>query len=176
MSDARLAKAGSAAFALYGLSDDFSGPRTVLTVGSHGDVVNSVTLGHGAPANAGEPWVQVTVMGPLRGRSSGGGTWSIDPLPMIASELLGAAGAVITSQPELARGVGRALGTVKAGQLRLDERLETFAVLREGDAWAAHRELPSDHLLWVVARGIEPDAVTLEQVRDLAAYTVSGRP
>src|SRR3954447_189167 len=89
---ASLVRTGRVPLTLYGLPDDFAGARTVAGVGRHDDVVNLVSLGHGDRVDESAAWVQVTVCGPLHGHGDQDAAirpGSIDPLPMIAGELLG---------------------------------------------------------------------------------------
>jgi hypothetical protein len=90
---------------LYGLRDDFAGARTVAGVDRHNDVVNLVSLDHGDRFDESAAWAQVTVCGPLHGygdHDAASTTWSIDPLPMIAGELLGVAGIDVRTNAEKA--------------------------------------------------------------------------
>jgi hypothetical protein len=54
----------------------------------------------------------------------------------------------------------------------LDGQPEPFQLLSEGDTWVALHDLEPDHVLYVLAQGIEPSKVRLERVRDLQPYIV----
>jgi hypothetical protein len=171
---ASLVRTGRVPLMLYGLREDFAGARTVAGVGWHNDVVNLVSLGHGDRVDASAAWVQVTVCGPLHGhgdRDAASRTWSIDPLPMIAGELLGLAGIDVRTSAEkaeveealLSRGFGEA-------QLRLAGEPETFRTLRCGDCWLALCDLEPDHLLYIVARNVAASDLELVRIDDVDGY------
>ena len=139
-----VAAAEQAPFPLFGLTAKFTGPRALNGVGRRGDVVDHVTLSHGLLT---ETWVDVSVVGPLHGRVPGGG-WSIDPLTMIAGELLNHGGVEFASGAELERGADDVLRHgFEEGQIRVDGRPRPFRFLRRGDHWAALHDLEPDHLL-----------------------------
>jgi hypothetical protein len=138
---AQLAAAEQAGLPLFGLTAQFSGTRSLNGVGRHGDVVNHVTLTHGlSTANR----IDVSVMGPLHGRTPGA-EWSIDPLAMIACELLNRTCVEFASGAELERGVEDVLRHgFEEGQVRVEGQLWPFRLLREGDHWAALHDLEPD--------------------------------
>jgi hypothetical protein len=164
----QLAAAERAAFPLFGLTAEFSGPRTLNGIGWHGDVVNHVTLTHGHVTDI---RVDVSVIGPLHGRASGG-EWSLDPLFMIATELLNHAGVEFADGAELERGAEDVLRDgFEEGQLRVDGRPWSFRFLRKGNHWAALHDLELDHLLYVVASNAAPSDISLARLDNLAAYS-----
>jgi hypothetical protein len=154
-------------FAVYGLSPAFPGPRSLNGIGRHNDTVNSVALLHGVPRPGGRgEWAQVTVIGPLHRDSS-----SMDPMPMIAAELLNAAGKEFSTSEQLERAIADTLARdVGRLAIRVDGSPQPFRVIREGTSWAAIRDLDPDHILYVIANGVEPDDLALEQVGDLQPY------
>jgi hypothetical protein len=171
---ASLVRTGRVPLALYGLRDDFAGARTVAGVGRHNDVVNLVSLGHGDRFDESAAWVQITVCGPLHGYADHDAalrTWSIDPLPMIAADLLGLAGIDVHTNAEkaeieealLSHGFGKA-------QLRVAGQPETFRTLRCGDSWLALCDLEPDHVLYVVARNVAPSDLELVRIDDVDGY------
>jgi hypothetical protein len=165
---AHLAAAEQAPFPLFGLTAEFSGPRRLNGLGRRGDVVNHVTLSHGLFT---ETRVDVSVMGPLHGRVAGG-EWSIDPLPMIAGELLNHAGAEFASGAELKRGAEDVLRHgFEEGQVRVDGQPWPFRFLRKGNHWAALHDIEPDHLLYIVASNTAPLDMELGQLDSLAAYS-----
>lgn len=164
----QVAAAEQAPFSLFGLTAEFSGSRGLNGVGRRGDVVNHVTLSHGLLT---ETRVDVSVIGPLHGRVRGGG-WSIDPLAMIAGELLNHAGVEFDSGAELERGAEEVLRHgFEEGQVRVDGQPWPFRFLRKGDHWAALHDVEPDHLLYIVASNTAPSEIGLERLENLAAYS-----
>lgn len=172
-------QAANAPFALHGLTSDFEGSRTLAAVGHHGDVVNLVELGHGDRSTAPFVWVQVAVFGPLHGARPADraldlptDTWSADPLPMIANQVLDLAGARFASGAEVERAI-RELVADGFGEdrLLLDGRAQPFRTLVAGNAWAAMRDLEPDHLLYVIATNISPADIAIRKLDDIEAYT-----
>ena len=172
-------QAADAPFALYGLTSDFQGSRTLAGVGHHGDVVNLVELGHGDRWSAPCFWVQVAVFGPLHGlrpadRALGlpAGAWSADPLPMIASQVLDLAGARFANGEDVQRATCELVaGGFGEDRLLLDGRAQPFRTVVVGNAWAAMRDLEPDHLLYVVATNISPADIALRKLDDIEDYT-----
>jgi hypothetical protein len=165
-----VAAAEQAPFSLFGLTAEFTGPRALNCVGRRGDVVNHVTLSHGLLT---ETRVDVSVIGPLHGRVPGEG-WSIDPLAMIAGELLNHAGVEFASGAELERGAEDVLRHgLEEGQVRVDGQPWPFRFLRKGDHWAALHDVEPDHLLYIVASNAAPSDIELERLENLAAYSQS---
>jgi hypothetical protein len=114
--------------------------------------------------------VDVSVIGPLHGRVPGGG-WSIDPLAMIAGELLSRAGVEFASGAELERGTEDVLRNgFEEGQARVDGQPWPSRFLRTGGHWAALHDVEPDHLLYIVASNASPSEIELERLENLAAY------
>jgi hypothetical protein len=162
------AHAQEAPFALYGLTDEFRAPRTLGAVGLKGGVglggyvVELVSLCHGDRWVAPYVWVQVTVTGPLHGDD-----WSSDPRPMIAGELLNAAGAEFSTSDAFEQAVQQVVERSFADvQIKVDSRPESFRAWFEGDHWAALRDLGPDHLLYVIASNVAPSAIGLRRIDD----------
>jgi hypothetical protein len=163
-----VAAAEQAPFPLFGLTAEFTGSRGLNGVGRRGDVVNHVTLSHGLLT---ETRVDVSVIGPLHGRVPGGG-WSIDPLAMIAGELLNHVGVEFASGAELERGAEDVLRHgFEEGQVRVDGQPWPFRFLRKGGHWAALHDVVPDHLLYIVASNAAPSDIELERLENLAAYS-----
>jgi hypothetical protein len=157
-------------FPVYGLSPEFPGPRSLNGIGRHDDTVNSVALLHGVPRRGGRgEWARVTVVGPLHRDSS-----SMNPMPMIAAELLNAAGREFSTSEQLERAIADTLARdfVRL-EIPVDGSPQPFRVIREESSWAAIRDLEPDHVLYVIANGVEPDDLALEQVDDLRPYADS---
>jgi hypothetical protein len=162
------AAAEQAPFPLFGLTAEFTGSRGLNGVGWSGDLVNHVTLSHGLLT---EKRVDVSVVGPLHGRVPGGG-WSIDPLAMIAGELLNQAGVEFAGGAELERGAQEVLRHgFEEGQIRVEGQPWPFRFLRKGDHWAALHDMEPDHLLYIVAGNVAPSDIALERLESLAAYS-----
>jgi hypothetical protein len=165
---AQLAAAEQAAFPLFGLTAKFSGSRRLNGLGRRGDVVNHVTLSHGLLT---ENRVDVSVVGPLHGRAPGG-EWSIDPLAMIAGELLNQAGVEFASGAELERDVEDVLRHgFEEGRVCVEGQLWPFRLLRKGNHWAALHDIEPDHLLYIVASNTAPSDMELQRLDNLAAYS-----
>jgi hypothetical protein len=163
-----MAAAQQAPFPLFGLTAEFAGSRGLNGVGRRGDVVNQVTLSHGLLT---ETQVDVSVIGPLHGGVPGGG-WSIDPLAMIAGELLNRAGVEFASGAELERATEDVLRHgFEERQVRVDGQPWPFRFLRKGDHWAALHDVEPDHLLYIVASNAAPSDIELERLENLAAYS-----
>lgn len=132
---ALLAEAEQARFPLFGLSSEFDGTRELNGLGRRGgehEVVDRVTLSHGLGTRT---RVDVTVTGPLRGRTKAG-TWSMDPLPMIATELLDRTGVRCASGGELVKATEHVLvvasRTVRSWSTVSDGRSDSCATVRIG--------------------------------------------
>ena len=83
---------GRVPFPLFAPSEPLRGPRQIAGVGRSFDTIETVALDHGEADSDEEPWLRVAVTGPLHDPTPAK-RWSMDPRPMIASELLNAAGA-----------------------------------------------------------------------------------
>jgi hypothetical protein len=84
----------------------------LASVGRRGETINLIALGHGDREDASAPWVEVGVTGPLHGEAAAAGpvrSWSMDPLPMVASALLHAGGQEFNHGVELVRATDRLL-------------------------------------------------------------------
>jgi hypothetical protein len=161
-------------FAVYGLAGDFAGPRRLAAVGRHGETVELVALGHGEREDPDAPWVQVAVMGPLEGAPElpgAPGRWRIDPLPMVISELLDAAGAEFADGAELHRAVERLVATKPASRdVLVEGALTRFRVWDEQRAWAAVHDLAPNHMLYVIGRNTDPAEIELSRDVDIGQY------
>jgi hypothetical protein len=161
-------------FAVYGLPGDLVGPRRRASVGRHGETVNLVALGHGDHEDPDAPWIQVAVIGPLEGaqeRPGGPAWWRIDPLPMVISELLNAAGVACADAVELQQAVDRLLDSEPASrELAVDGTPLRFRVWSEHRAWAAVHDLAPNHMLYVIGRNADPAEVELSRDVDVRQY------
>ena len=158
---AQLAAAEQAALPLFGLTAKFSGPRSLNGVGRRGDVVDHVSLSHGRLT---EKRVDVSVAGPLHGPVPGG-EWAIDPLPMIAGELLDHAGVELASGAELERGA-EDVGTAITGRRCTTSSPTTSSTSwratqrRPTSSWSASTTLPRTHSHSPEARSVRRAART----------------
>jgi hypothetical protein len=167
-------------FAVYGLAGDFAGPRRLAGVGRHGETVNLVALGHGDQEDPDAPWVQVAVMGPLEGPPELPGVpgrWRIDPLPMVFSELLNAAGAEFADGVALHQAVDRLVATEPASrEVLVEGALTRFRVWDEQRAWAAVHDLAPNHMLYVIGRNTDPAEIELSRDVDIRQYVSPSAP
>jgi hypothetical protein len=163
-------------FAVYGLAGDFAGPRRLAAVGRHGETVDLVALGHGDQEDPDAPWVQVAVMGPLEGTPElpgGPGRWRIDPLPMVMSELLNAAGVDFANGVELHKAVDRLVATEpESREVLVEGALTRFRVWDEQRAWAAVHDLAPEQMLYVIGRNTNPADIELSRDVDIRQYVV----
>jgi hypothetical protein len=135
-------------------------------------------LVHGDTQDDAAPSVQVTVTGPLHGEREVDGvaraTWRIDPLPMVISELLNAAGAEFGSGEELQEAIEDVQDRQPVSvDLIVDGEAMPFLVWREDTAWAAVGRLEPDHMLYLIGRNLEPAAVELSGEVDLGRYVMA---
>jgi hypothetical protein len=165
---------GAIPFAVYGLGDDYSGPRCLGGVGRNRETIDLVTLEHGDRTDPARPWVQVTVTGPLHGaydpmRSAY--SWSMDPLPMVAGELLNADGANFPSSEELQEAIADVLAREpETVELLVDGRPTPFHVWRQRESWAAVGDLIADHMLYVIGCNADPASIELSSGVDIRRY------
>lgn len=165
---------GAIPFAVYGLGEDYSGPRYLNGVGRHRETIDLVTLEHGDRADPARPWVQVTVTGPLHGaydpvRSAY--AWSMDPLRMVAGELLNADGANVVSGEELEEAIEGVLAREpETVELLVDDRSTPFRVWRQRESWAGVGDLIADHMLYVIGRNADPTSIELSSAIDIRRY------
>ena len=153
-------------FALFGLPEGMLTPCRLGSTGHSGDVVNLVALEHGQ--RDGGAWVQVTVTGPTH-RGSG----VRDPLPMIVTEYLNLLGGEFSTAEELHEAVTAVLASDFAeAPVELDGQVETFRTLSQGTNWVAIHDLPPDHVLYVLGRGLPIADLRLERLTDLRRYVV----
>jgi hypothetical protein len=161
-------------FAVYGLAADFTGRRGLASVGRHAATINLVALDHGDRHDAAAPWVEVGMTGPLHGSleiAGRAGSWSMDPLPVVISELLSAAGREFVDGDELRHASDRVLAREPQSlEMPVDGKRIAFRRWLEGHAWAAVCDLPPDHLLYVVGRNIDPTTVELSSHVELHDY------
>jgi hypothetical protein len=161
---------GSIPFEVYGLRDETLVPRRIAGIGYRGKTIELVALGHGAVADPSALWVQVAVTGPLQG-ANGSDRWQSDPLPMVASELLNASGVQLADVHALHEAVDGVLRREPTAiELAVDDSPMTFGAWFESGAWAAVGDIVPSHLLYVVARHIDPGRVELTRHVDLARY------
>lgn len=162
-------------FELFGLAGSDLVPRTVAAVGRRaapggGMRIEHVALSHGDRSRPPRRWAVVGVTGPLHWAAEGR-VASMDPLPMIASELLTAAGhafeTVEAVQAQTDALLARGFAPV---ELDLDAEPKRFGMLREGEHWAAIRHIAPVHLLYVVASNVAPEEVRLHRLADLSDY------
>jgi hypothetical protein len=167
-------------FALYGLAGGVAGPRRLASVGRHGETVNLVALEHGDHGDPDAPWVQVAVMGPLectQERPGAPGWWRIDPLPMVISELLNAAGVEFVDGVELHRAVDRLLAIEPSSRdVLVDGALTRFRVWDEPPAWAAVHDLAPNHVLYVIWRNIDLAEIELSRDADVREHAPPPAP
>lgn len=169
----------NAPFDLYGLGPEFEGPRVIEGVGKHGNTVNLIELGHGDRIRPPHRWVKVAVIGPLRGADGAvpgvfpQGRWSIDPVPMIACELLAGADPQVPGSEVPSAMDGLLERDFVALRLTLDGEPVAFRAISLGDHWAAMTDLEHDHLLYVISSRVPPTDVHLVRLNDPEAY-ISG--
>lgn len=166
---APLAAAEQAPFPLFGLTEEFRGTRDLNGVGQRGEgkVVYHVTLSHGLWTDT---RVDVSVIGPMHWPVAGGEA-SLDPLQMIAVELLNHTGADLASAEELIRAAEGVLRRgFEDGEVRVDGELRPFRFMRDGAHWAALHEIQPDHLLYIVASNVAPSDIELTRLDNLARY------
>lgn len=153
-------------FALFGLPEGVLTPCTLGSTGHSGDVVNLVALEHGQ--RDGGAWVQVTVTGPTHRGSA-----VRDPLPMIATEYLNLLGIEVSTAEELDEAVKAVLASdFTEAQIEVDGHVKAFRSLSEGTCWVAIHDLPPDHVLYVLGRGLPIADLRLERLIDLRRYVV----
>jgi hypothetical protein len=117
-------------------------------------------------------WVDVSVIGSLHGRVHGQER-SMDPLPMIAGELLNHADVQFASAAALQGAVAEVLRRgFEEGRVRVNGQLRPFRFLRKDNHWAALHDLEPDHLLYIVASNSTPADLKLETLDNLAAYSL----
>jgi hypothetical protein len=161
-------------FPLYGPAGDAFVPRAIAALGrttaSDGGMrLNHVALEH---VDRSRPTrkLLVGVIGPLHW-AAGGRVASIDPMPVIAAELLDAAGETFASVDTLTERTHAVLGRGFAPiGLELDGHVRRFGSMREGEHWAAVRHIPPVHLLYVIGGGVAPEEVRLQELDDLSDY------
>ena len=162
-------------FDLFGVAGAELVPRTVAAVGrraapSGGMRIEHVALGHGDRSRPPHRAALVGVTGPLHWAVTGR-VASMDPLPMIASELLTAAGQQFpTVEAVEARTDALLARGFTPVALELDAEPKRFGMVREGEHWAAIRHIAPVHLLYVVASHLAPEDVRLYELTDLSGY------
>lgn len=105
-------------------------------------------------------------LGPCAGRRA---TWQEDPETLPLFHVIVSANPMISGAaiPAAQAALGERWTPV---QLHVDGALRPFKMVRRGVHWGALRRIEPDTAIEICASNIEPDAVRLEQIRDLTPY------